>query len=172
MINKNVTIGMLISGLISYFEKEEKRDDAALVHIEQRLEKKLSSFRYGTPSFREKVKIAHAKKKKNKKDKELLLRLGSYNDRYKIHSKFAANIWKKLLPLVKDDQFSINYLIIALLQREPATKDYFAFKDEAILAFGGAKSDTHGYAFSSLRVANKILSLIEQERELLENTQA
>lgn len=162
---------MLISGLISYFEEEEMKSDASIEHIEKRLELKLTTFRYGTLSFREKAKVAHAKKKKSVKELELLDKLKSYNDRYDLHSRFTADIWQKLVPLLKDDKFSINYLVIALLQKDPNTKSYFGFKDEALRAFGGADaSSEHGYAFSSLKVANKILLVVEEESRLLEQS--
>lgn len=167
-ISKNVCVGMIITGLISYFDEAEKNNDKAIVEISSKLESKLTVFRYGTDTFKNRVKKAHKKKKKNAKDLELLEKLKGYNKRYVEHSKVSTDVWGKLMTLVKEDKFSINYLIISILKRYPLAKEYYKFSDKSLLALGGTKEiskNEHGYAFSSLKVANKILMLLDKEIE-------
>jgi len=168
MVSKNICIGMIITGLISYFDEAEKNNDKAIIEISSKLESKLIVFRYGTNAFKDKVKKARKKKKKSVKDLELFERLRSYNKRYVEHSKVSTDVWGRLMPLVKEDRFSINYLIISILKRYPAAKEYYKFSDGSLLALSGIEEVSkgeHGYAFSSLKVANKILMLLDKEVE-------
>jgi len=171
-ISKNICIGLFISGTMAYFE--EDRGKEPILSIERALEKKLFVFRNGTTSFREKAKKAMLKKKKSKKDVEILQKVQFYNERFLLHSKVSDRAWIKLQNVVSGNTFTANALIGAILYKVPEAKKYYSFSPMMINNFLGIDNNKpvyeqfHNYSFRSLKVANLLLKFLDEEinREL------
>jgi len=174
-ISKNICIGLFISGSMAYFDDEDRAKEAAIQDIEESLRKKLEPFRNGTDSFRQKAKKSLSKKKKNKKDLEIMEKIKLYNNRFITHSSIANKAWVRLQDSIKDKKFAINSFIVTLLYRNPEAKKYYNFSNKAIRELSAYRYDIpiskqielkmHNYTFSSLQISNKLLNLLEDEIE-------
>jgi hypothetical protein len=164
-ISKNICVGLILSGCLSYFSEDERKNDKSIIHLEEKLANKLTPFRNGTLSFRDKILKAKAKKKLSSKDKENIKTLNSYNQRFVIHSDIANRAWVRLQDDVKENRLTINHLITSMLHQLPITSKYYSFSIESLdkLKGNGEGKVGHGYAFSSLKVANKLLAFLDEE---------
>jgi len=168
-LSKNICIGLFISGSMAYFDDEDRKTETAINEIENGLEKRLTLFRNGTESFRERAKKTLHKKKKSKKDLEIIKKVKFYNHRFLVHSSIANKAWIKLQDNVKGRKFAINSLIIALLHRVPEAKKYYNFSQKSLFSLSGLNPNIpvieqfHNYSYSSLCIANMLLRYLDEE---------
>jgi hypothetical protein len=168
-LSKNICIGLFISGSMAYFDDEDRKTETAINEMEACLEKKLTPFRNGTESFRERAKKTLHKKKKSKKDLEIIKKVKFYNHRFLVHSSIANKAWIKLQDNIKCRKFAINSLIIALLYRVPEVKKYYNFSQNSLFSLSGINLNfpvlewSNNYSYSSLCVANILLKYLDEE---------
>ncbi len=167
-INKNICIGLFISGSMAYFD-DDKLEDKPIEHIEECLKKRLFVFRNGTVSFREKLKKTFTKKKKSKKDLELIKKAKFYNQRFLVHNVISNKAWVRLQESVVEHRFAINSFIIALVYKSPDAKKYYGFLQKHLFLLAdmeqGASSSqkNHAYGFSSIKIVNLLLKFLQEE---------
>jgi len=169
-INKQIVIGLIMSGVVAQLLESEAEDKGtssqiflAVKTVEKKLYKKIYNFKNGGVSFQKKITKILSKKKKNKKDLLVLQKRDMYLSRYKVHVAIANGAWETLKDKTKEDFLSLNHLINSLACR-PDVMVYYNFKKSELLqVIGGFNENDNGRPFSSLRVANKLVSSMEDE---------
>jgi len=162
LINKNVVLGLIASGIVAHI-REEEIDKSTIDSVESKLYKKLYSFKNGGEDFRAKIKKISFKKRPSKKDIKILNKQAFYLSRYEKHVSIANNSWEILKENTKNDVLSLHHLVNSLMYHEEVMKFYNLKKHELLQLIGGYYENDNGKPFSSLKVANKLLRIIDLE---------
>lgn len=162
-INKNVCIGLVISGLLQHFDRGEVLRDKHLSGIASKLEKKLSNFRNGTDSFRHKAIMAFNKQKKSKKDIELIEKAKYMNKLYLTHVEISNHTWIEAQKKIGTTEITTTDLIIQLLNKHESAKKYFSFSNEFLKSYSESSTHKGKNIFRSLKVANLLLNTLDVE---------
>ena len=162
-ISKNILIGLILNGLLGYFDDKEIQSDTNLKKIAHGLNTKLSVFRNGSKSFNKRLKISLLKKKKNKRDLEYIEKFKQTNEKYDVHNMISSTVWKRAQKKISKSEITTTDLIVWIFKSNESARKFFGFSEEFLKVFAYSSPHKGKHTFSSIKVGNVLHKIIDEE---------
>ena len=165
-IDKNLCVGLMLVGVLYYFDKDEIARDKHLQYIASVLQKKNFVLKNGTAKHR----FLSTKKPINMAEASMVLRaikeLEIVHMKWDAHVKIANTAWENAQKIFDESNVvTTTDLISILLDKNPQTKKYYGFNEKSISAFKNSSQHKGKYIFRSTRAVNEIMRQLDEEIE-------